>query len=176
MHAAAPAPAKPLRLFLALWPSDGVRSAIASWQQEWLWTADAALIRSERLHLTLHFLGDVAAGRLPQLARNLKVPWDPFEVSLGHGEIWPNGVAALRPDSAPAPLLRLHEALRRELVALDLPVDERPYKPHLTLARRAHGSKPPSRGPALRWPIDSGYVLVRSIPGAGGYQVLERFP
>jgi RNA 2',3'-cyclic 3'-phosphodiesterase len=175
MHAAAPAPNKPLRLFLALWPGDDLQSAIASWQRQWAWKAHAALIKTERLHLTLHFLGDVAADRLPRLTRCLRVAWEPFELTLGHGEVWPNGVAALRPDEAPAPLLQLHETLRRELVALDVPVEERAYKPHVTLARRANGSKPPQQRLALRWPIDSGYVLVRSLPGAGGYEILERF-
>jgi RNA 2',3'-cyclic 3'-phosphodiesterase len=175
MHDALAAPGKPLRLFLALWPGDELRGAIASWQQQWTWKAHAALVRTERLHLTLHFLGDVAADRLPRLTRRLRVPWEPFELTLGHGEVWPNGVAALRPESAPAPLLQLHEALRRELVEIDVPVEERAYKPHVTLARRAHGSTPPERRLALRWPIDSGYVLVRSLPGAGGYEILERF-
>lgn len=175
MHAQAPAPGKPLRLFLALWPSDDLRDAIASWQRSWTWTAHAALIETQRLHLTLHFLGDVAAERLPQLARSLRVPWEPFELTLGRGEVWPNGVAVLRPESDPPPLFQLHAALRHELVALDLPVDERPYRPHLTLARRAHGAKAPTRALALRWPIDAGYVLVRSLPGAGGYEVIECF-
>lgn len=175
MHAALPASGKPLRLFLALWPGDDLQGAIASWQRQWAWKAHAAPIKTERLHLTLHFIGDMAAERLPRLTRRLRVPWVPFELTLGHGEVWPNGVAALRPDEAPAPLLQLHEALRRELVALDVPVEERAYKPHVTLARRAYGSKPPQQRLALRWPVDSGYVLVRSLPGAGGYEILERF-
>jgi RNA 2',3'-cyclic 3'-phosphodiesterase len=71
--------------------------------------------------------------------------------------------------------LRLHEALRRRLVGMDMPVESRPYRAHVTLARRAHGARPPPQGPALGWQIDSGYVLVRSLPGGAGYQVLERF-
>jgi hypothetical protein len=27
----------------------------------------------------------------------------------------------------------------------------------------------------LRWRIEEGFVLVRSLPGGAGYQVLERF-
>jgi len=71
--------------------------------------------------------------------------------------------------------LRLHAALRRELVVLDLPVEARPCRAHVTLARRARGAKPPPQGPALRWRIDAGFVLVRALPGGAGYEVLERF-
>lgn len=175
MQPAVPVSAKPLRLFLALWPGEPLRHAIAAWQRGWTWPPHAAPVRVERLHLTLHFLGDVPADRLPILLDRLHVAWKPFELTLGCGAVWPNGVALLRPDSAPAPLLQLHEALRCELVALGIPVDERRYRPHVTLARRAHGAKPPGQGPGLHWTIDSSYVLVRSLPGSGGYEIVERF-
>jgi 2'-5' RNA ligase len=175
MHAVVPEAGKPLRLFIALWPGEALRRAITSWQQAWAWPARAALVKSDRLHLTLHFLGDVPANRLPELVRRLQTPFEPFTLAFGEGEVWPNGVAVLRPDTAPAPLVRLHAELGRELAPLELPVDTRPYRAHVTLARRAHGATPPPQGPALRWRIDAGYVLVRSLPGGAGYDVLARF-
>jgi RNA 2',3'-cyclic 3'-phosphodiesterase len=165
---------KPLRLFIALWPGEALRSAIASWQQAWSWPPRAALVKPDRLHLTLHFLGDVAANRLPQLMEGLKARVEPFTLTLGQGEVWPNGIALLRPDTTPPALVQLHAALRRELEQLELPFETRPYRAHVTLARRAHGAMPP-QGPNLRWRIDSGYVLVRSLPGGAGYDVLARF-
>ena len=175
MQAVASDAGKPLRLFIAIWPEEEVRLAIGSWQQTWDWPPRAARVKPERLHLTLHFLGDVPADRLPDLARELRVAFESFTLELDQGEVWPNGVAVLRTDADPAPLLRLHAALRRRLVGMDMPVDSRPYRAHVTLARRAHGARPPPQGPALRWQIDSGYVLVRSLPGGAGYEVLERF-
>jgi RNA 2',3'-cyclic 3'-phosphodiesterase len=175
MHALAPHAGKPLRLFIALWPGEALQQSIAAWQQAWSWPPHAAPVKAERLHLTLHFLGNVAAARLPKLAQAMRVPFEPFTLTFGQPEVWPNGVAVVLPDRAPAALLRLHAALGRELAALDLPVDERPYRAHVTLARRAHGAKPPPQGPNLRWRIEEGFVLVRSLPGGAGYQVLERF-
>lgn len=175
MQAAAADSGKPLRLFLALWPGEFLRHAITTWQRGWAWPPQAALVGPERVHLTLHFLGDVPAHRLAQLARGLKVPWEPFALTLGRGQVWPNGVAVLRADGSPAALLRLHAALRGELVAQGIPVDERVFRPHVTLARRAHGAKPPAQRADLQWTIDSGYVLVRSLPGGAGYQILEAF-
>ena len=167
--------ARPLRLFLAIWPDEPLRDAIAAWQRDWTWPPRAGLVKRERLHLTLHFLGDVQAERLPALVRALSFAFEPFELDLGHGEVWPVGVAVLRPASVPPALSMLHAALRRELAALELPVEDRPYRPHVTLARRAHGARPPAREPALRWVADSGYVLVRSLPGGAGYEILQRW-
>jgi len=164
----------PQRLFTALWPPPSVREAIALWQDTWTWPRQAARVRADKLHVTLHFLGDVPALRVPELAQALRLPFEPFELELGDARIWPNGVAVLQPPLTPPALQRLHAALGGRLAQLALPVEERPYRPHVTLARRAHAATPPPRGPGVRWPVDDGYVLVRSA-GDAGYEVIERF-
>lgn len=174
MNASIAAPSK-LRLFLALWPDDGTRRGVALWQQSWSWPSHAALVQPQRLHLTLHFLGDVPADRLAGLKGELRVPFEPLALYLGQGEVWPHGVAVLRPDNTPTELARLHGALADALVAAGLAVDARTYCPHVTLARRAVGAKAPHEGPGLRWQARQGYVLARSLPGGAGYEVLERF-
>lgn len=171
-----PAHAAPaVRLFTALWPDTRLRTAVATWQDEWQWPRQAARVKAERLHLTLHFLGDVPARRVAEIAGGLRVPAEPFELALGQGEVWPNGVAVLRPFAIPPALTRLHEALAVALAGLQVPLDARPYKPHVTLARRAHAALPPARGLQLAWPVLDGYVLVRSLPAGGGYEIIERF-
>lgn len=135
----------------------------------------AALVKLDRLHLTLHFLGDVPAHRVPALATALRVPFEPLDLDLGYGEVWPNGVAVLRPEREPSALGCLQGALGHSLAALALPVDSRPFRAHVTLARRAQGAKAPRQGPGQCWHVREGYVLVRSLPGGAGYQVIERF-
>jgi 2'-5' RNA ligase len=164
-----------LRLFLALWPDPATRDAVAQWQNAWKWPDRAAPEKRERLHLTLHFLGNVPAQRVAALVDGLRVPCEPLSLELGRGEVWPNGVAVLRPDSAPPSLLALHAALSQRVTDFGLPVDTRAFRPHITLARRAAGARPPPQGPHLRWPADQGYVLVSSLPGGAGYKVLARF-
>jgi 2'-5' RNA ligase len=171
VHASPP----PLRLFVALWPDPATREAVAVWQRAWKWPDRAVPEKPERLHLTLHFLGNVPAQRLAALVDGLRVPCEPFSLELGRGEVWPKGVAVLRPDTAAGPLLALHAALSQRVTDFGLPVDSRPFKPHITLARRAAGAHPPPQGPRLQWRADQGYVLVRSLPGGAGYEVLERF-
>lgn len=163
------------RLFTALWPTPHVRNAIAGWQAAWDWPRRCARVKAERLHATLHFLGDVPANRLPELARSLEAPFEPFDLELGAAAVWPNGVAVVEPLATPPALVRLHAALGAAIAQLELPIDTRAYRPHVTLARRAHGAKPPGQALALRWRVESGYVLVRSLPGGAGYEVLRRF-
>jgi len=165
----------PWRLFLALWPDEFTREAIAAWQQSWRWPAGAKLVDRERLHLTMQFIGSVPAARVPELASGLRVPFETAEILFEKGKVWPGGIAVLQPQSTPQPLLRLHARLARAVAALGLPVEERPLRAHVTLARKAPGATPPSAGASLRWRADSGYVLVRSLPNGGGYEVLTRF-
>ena len=164
-----------LRLFVALWPDPPTREAVALWQRAWTWPQGSALVPAERLHLTLHFLGNVPVQRLASVTDGLKAPFEPVSLEFGWPDVWPNGVAVLRPGSVPSGLLRLHETLSQRVADLGLPVDDRPFQPHLTLARRATGAQPPPHGPRLRWEADQGYVLALSLPGGAGYEVLDRF-
>ncbi len=164
------------RLFIALWPDPAVRDALAAWSKQWQWNAGASRVRADRLHLTLHFLGDVPRTVLPALRLALRVPFKPFSLSLGRAAVWRGGVAVLAPDQVPLRLRRLHDALGEALRRQALPTEARPYRPHLTLARRASPAVPPPLGPGLRWPVRS-YALVESCSRhAGAYEVIEHFP
>lgn len=165
----------PARLFIALWPGPVTRDAVARWQQAWEWPGRPAVVQRERLHLTLHFIGDVPAQRVPELAGALKVPFQPFELRLVRAALWRTGIAVLEPEHTPASLLRLHAALGAALASLELRVESRPFRAHVTLARRAPGARPPPGHPPVDWRVDDGYVLVRSLPGGSGYEVLQRF-
>lgn len=170
-----PRPSAAMRLFLALWPPPPIRQALADLQARWQWPAEAAWVRPERLHLTLHFIGHVPAARVPALGPALDVPFEPHVLRLDRGrcKVWPGGIAVLELEAAPA-LLRLHSALADALRDAELPVEERRFRPHVTFARRAAGAMGPRDLPALEWPVADGYALVRSIPGHG-YETLRFF-
>ena len=170
------APGAPsVRLFLALWPTPPVRAALQQLQQRWHWPPSAALVAPERLHVTLHFLGQVPLARLAQLRDGLDVPFEPHTLDLAQARhtLWPGGLAVLELE-APRALASLHAHLAQALRALDWPVEARPFRPHVTFSRRAFGARPPA--PPLHdapaWTVDQGYALVRSIPSQG-YEVLH---
>jgi len=163
------------RLFIAVWPPAGARAALGGWLRQWLWGPGAAVVTPARLHLTLHFLGQVPLARLGALQAALPVAAAasaPFELEFGRIERWPQGLVVLVAEAPPAPLLRLHAALADLLQGLGLAVEARPYRPHVTLARRAAGAVAPVTKPTLRWSVDH-IALVRS---ERGYRELLRCP
>jgi 2'-5' RNA ligase len=163
------------RLFLALWPEAAIRAALADWRDAWTWPPGARPVPTERLHLTLHFIGPVERERVAAVADALDVPTTSFELAFGRAERWHHGLAVLRPLDVPPQLPALHAALAERLRACDLPVEVRPFRPHVTLARDAPGAVPPAPGTALRWRV-RGHALVESRPGReGGYVVLRHY-
>lgn len=169
-------PRDPARLFLALWPDAPARRALHAWQQALRWPPDARLTAPPHLHLTLHFIGNVPRARLPELASSLVQPFTPFDWVLDDFAVWHHGIAVLQPSGeVPAALVELHAGLADALHSLALPVETRPFRPHVTLARHGSGAALPDGAiapPPVHWRVHEGYVLAES---AGGYHVLQRF-
>ena len=160
------------RLFLALWPDPAVRHQLCAARDAWQWPRAATPVHAGKLHLTLHFLGDVPTQRLPQLLDGFAVPFEAFRLDLGQPVLWPHGIAVLEPRATPPALLALHARLAGTLVALGLQPEARSYRPHVTLARRAGGGAVPENGPAIAWQADR-YALVESRDGV--YTVLREY-
>lgn len=168
-------PADTARMFIALWPDPGVRAALREWRDCCAWPKSASPARTDQLHVTLHFLGSIPRVRLPELVNGLGVRFAPFELEFGHPELWHGGIAVLAPDVVPEPLLALHGALGEALERLGLPLEDRPYRPHVTLARRAGPELAPIQGPPIRWQVD-GYALMESKVGDGAqYRVVQTY-
>ena len=156
------------RLFIALWPPPALAAALLA-QGQAVCGAGPAAGRGEaasRLHLTLLFLGSVPRTRLVELQAALCLPFVPFDLSLGQCTRWPSGVVVVEPEVMPVPLQALHDALTQAASVLGLRCEARPFKPHVTLARRHTGPWPATPAPAARqrWRVRR-YHLVESPPG-----------
>jgi len=161
------------RLFLALWPGPATRHQLREARDAWQWPRGATPVHTDKLHLTLHFLGDVPSERLPELLDGFAAPFDAFRLDLGTPVLWPHGIAVLEPLAEPPELLALHARLGDALLALGLQPEARSYRPHVTLARRAGGVTVPQDSPAIAWQADR-YALVESRDGV--YTVLRDYP
>jgi RNA 2',3'-cyclic 3'-phosphodiesterase len=172
---AAPTALPTARLFLALVPDEATRAALAAHADAWHWPADAARYASTDWHVTLHFIGPVPRQRIDELRAALAVHTAAFELRFGEPALWPHGLAVLRPMDVPARLHQLHGDLGRVLRRLGLRTDERPYRPHITLARHAAQARLPDKYPAFDWLVQ-GYALMESTGEAGQrYRELQHY-
>jgi len=161
------------RLYLAIWPDRDTQNRLQSMGHTWTWPPGAVVTRPEALHLTLHFLGDVADQRIPELIQGLQVPVRPFDLLLSRHQLSDSGIAVLKPNSIPAELKVLHAWLDETLHGLGMPTKHRTYRPHVTFARNAAGAIPPTTQqiqPVL-WHVN-GYALVKSDHG---YSILHNY-
>ena len=156
-----PAGTSALRLFLVLWPDAAVRAQIARAHQAWAWPPQARRYAPPDWHVTLHFIGAVPAQRLDALRAGLQVPVSPCALVLDQTALWPRGLAVCEACTVPPALRDLQDRLAEALRALALPVESRPWRPHLTLARNAQGAVPPAAGEPVSWPVQ-GYALAAS--------------
>lgn len=105
---------------------------------------DMRWTHEEGWHVTLRFLGNVAASRLGELiasAREAIAGLAPFELRLGAVIAFPpRRVRVLALDLIPhSPLAAAAGALERAAIAYGFESEERAFKPHLTLARVKRG-------------------------------------
>jgi 2'-5' RNA ligase len=151
------------RLFFALWPGDAVRQQLADWRDAWTWPNGAAPVPNPKLHLTLHFLGAVDEEGVQALLAAPNTPFQQMHIDLGVPAIWHNQIAVLEPIKPPAALFELHAALGRQLESLGFVLEQRSYRPHVTMSRRASGAVAP-QARSLSWLADE-YALVSSRDG-----------
>jgi 2'-5' RNA ligase len=163
------------RLFLALWPPAETRQALLDHADAWAWPERARRTPAERLHVTLHFIGSVPRSRVDELQAALRVPFEAFDLVFSTPELWRGGLAVICADAIPPALEKLHGHLGERLAELGLPVEARPLRVHVTLARDAQAARPPAQVEAVDWRASDGYALVESLPGGRGYRTLQLF-
>jgi 2'-5' RNA ligase len=164
------------RLFIALWPDDPLRRTLGAWVTPGSGGAGAKPVARERLHLTLHFMASVPIDRLPALRAALRVPFPPFELRFSRCETWPGGLLVAPPDELPLALAGLHADLGHELRRLGVPVETRPYRPHITLARRFAGPPPGAALAPSCWKVRAYALVLSRAREGGGYEVLHFYP
>ena len=140
-----------MRLFIAIEIPEQIRSVYAALLKEFRQVAPhAKWVRAEYLHVTLKFLGETPPEKLEKLQGALAEVRSPEPVQLefrGLG-FFPN---EKRPRvfwagmEASANLKRLAADIDQAVHRLGFPLEDRPFTPHLTLAR----FDPPGMAPKL---------------------------
>jgi 2'-5' RNA ligase len=167
------------RLFFALWPDDETRGRLARVQRK-LAPPHGRRVHPADVHLTVVFLGPATPGQrncaeqvaAEVVAREASVP---FELTLDRVGSFPRArVFWCGASVCPAPLLELVLALSRGLADCGFAPERRPYRPHVTLARKARPVVAQELLQPIRWAVD-GLVLVTGTGGVPRYRVLRRW-
>jgi 2'-5' RNA ligase len=180
------------RVFFALWPEAALQARLAQEARRLHGLLGGRQTRTETLHLTLLFIGQLARDRLADLqaaARQIRLPG--FDAVFDQADCWRhNRIAFLGAGQPPQALLDLVTALEAIAAGQRITFDHRPYRAHVTLLRHARcTTKSPAEGRAvaeripipppapITWPARD-FTLMESRLDAEGarYAVLERFP
>lgn len=168
-----------LRLFLALRLPEPVLDTVESWQQEQLARSAARLVPREHLHVTLAFLGHRPAGELGAIVGALRAaaPSAGPDLRLAASRYRETrSVAMLVLDDVGGGSTALAGDLHMRLEALGVyRREERPWLPHLTVARFRERLRLRLQAPATGTfvPSDAAAYLSRLHPGGARYEVLE---
>jgi RNA 2',3'-cyclic 3'-phosphodiesterase len=95
----------------------------------------------DRLHVTVRFIGEASDSQAREIATSLSpmLPLDPFEaIFTGLGAFPPHGpprVLWAGIGAGVEPFVALEREVTARLDACGIPSEERPYRPHVTIAR-----------------------------------------
>lgn len=163
-----------MRLFIGVWLSEAVRSEVV----QFIHMAKGQIpgfkwSTPEQLHFTLKFLGDTPEkeiGRLNEALQSITVGLKPFEIRLGKPGCFPERgdprilwIGLAEGEKELGVLAGLVEVACAQA---GFPAADRPFKPHLTLARAKEGQRGlKTFDPKVSWRSDSlvtGFSLVES--------------
>lgn len=164
------------RLFFALWPSEETRKAVDQFNQT-LKADGLKRVKADNLHVTLVFLGHVEAQTervIRQQANSISA--QSFMLNFNQLAFWHKPrVLCLLSQTVDKPLLVLVDALTQIAEQCAIRIEDRPYQPHITLARKAQALIN-AETPAIQWYAGS-FCLVESCSTPEGvqYQVVQRW-
>ncbi|QSA97139.1 RNA 2',3'-cyclic phosphodiesterase [Methylococcus sp. EFPC2] len=168
------------RLFFAVWPEESTRAALSALVRRLKPDIDGRWMPPETWHLTLAFLGSVEAERVAEArACGDAVRGEAGRLKLDRVEYWRRpDVLCLTSSLGSAALEGLAVSLADVLRRADFRLEKRPFKAHLTLARKLRRlpQELPQSEP-VSWPYRS-FGLVESVPADKGscYQTLHTWP
>lgn len=125
-----------MRLFISIdfteEAKDVLKDAIRQLRRQ---TRSAGFTREENLHLTLAFIGEVSQDDADDIISIMKqTEMRPFDISIGgsghFGELWWVGI------NKKGSLPKLADHLKKQLRDAGFDIDNKKFKPHITIARR----------------------------------------
>ena len=157
------------RLFFALWPDHRQREQLRDVINSVVKTVEGRPVDRGNWHVTLAFIGAFPEHRVPfLLERAAEIRVEPFRLNFDRLEYWPRPrVASLTAATVPAELQALVDALNGVLRDAGIEPEERVYRPHITVVRRARAftTERLAQRTSTEW---SSFALMESVSAPGG--------
>jgi len=132
-----------IRSFLAVELPEAIRKRIEEIQADLRSSnSDVRWVRPDKIHLTLKFFGNIEESRVDSITRSI----EPFVAGTPHFSLEVRGMGAFPNIRNPRViwlglidekqvLMPLQKQLESTLATIGFPVEDRPFRPHLTLGR-----------------------------------------
>lgn len=165
------------RIFFALWPDDRQRDRLRDHISPLAKLVEGQVVYRGNWHVTTAFIGDFPESGIPGLLQSAaSIPFEPFRLRFDRVEFWPRPkVASLVAPTVPPELTRLVDAQHALLTDLGVTVEDRTYRPHITVVRRARPFETQrlAQPAVVEW---SGVELVESLsqPGGASYRPVKQ--
>ncbi len=163
-----------MRLFLAFWPDEGVRAQLAHWARELHAACGGRPMRTENLHLTVAFLGNVEDARIAEVERAAcDVAPRVASLVLDQPGYWKhNRIAWAGASVVPVEIETCVAELRSALERSHISFDKKGFVSHVTLLRDAREPRAMPALGAIDWKLD-GFALVQSVtlPRGSRYEI-----
>jgi len=164
------------RLFFALWPENIIRQQCLDIGKAVL-TEPARLVRPAYIHVTLLFLGNIDTGKEESFKQALAtVQVSCMSLCFNRLSFWkkPGILCLTTPNNYPE-VETLVGMLSKLAEELGIQTDERPFKPHITLVKKATKLTPLEFDP-INW-HSSSFCLVESVncPNGIEYRIVEEW-
>jgi 2'-5' RNA ligase len=165
---------KSARLFFALWPDEALRCRlvdVTGWLRK---SMSGKWVRSENLHITLAFLGDVDVQRVADAIRiGTETSGTGFTLLLDRAEFWPrNGIICLGASETPPALKALAGSLAGRLGEAGFVMEKRAFRAHLTLARKGRSDRTLIDLPEpVIWKVDDFCLMESSVSREGSLYI-----
>ncbi len=167
------------RLFFALWLDEFQRTRLAELANAGHGSTGRP-VPAENLHLTLAFLGNVGPDvRACMENAAEEINSATFELVFTHLGYWPRPrVLWAGTESVPDALLELVSVLRAGMSRCGLCAESRPYRAHVTLARKARAAADFHLTCApVHWPVNAFHLVEsKTLSSAASYRILRSWP
>ena len=160
-----------LTLFYALWPAERQREVMRDIINPAISEVEGVAVDRRNWHITLVYIGRFEEENIPGVQAAVREigPFD-FRLRFDRITFWQRPkIASLNPRNTPAELMQLVKSIEDKLLPFGFEPNERVYRPHITVARRARTfiDIPLARPIDLEW---SSFDLIESVATTRGVQ------